>query len=175
MDTLLAGLHAVAWAVYVGGSITMEWVLRYAQRTMPPSQVGVVCKNAGTRYRWFALASLTVIGVTGLAMVLRLSDSDLAARAGSPELSPGDPYGRMLLVLWIGWAALFATVSAMAFWLHPAQRKRSRPDMTSEEIAAERQRIGRAIKQMDRALKFELVVSVVCIGVAASLPHGGLF
>lgn len=174
MDTLLAGLHAVAWAVYVGGSITMEWVLRYAQRTMPPSQVGVVCKNAGTRYRWFALASLTVIGVTGLAMVLRLSEADLAARAGSPVLSPGDPYGRTLLLLSIGWVVLFATVSAMAFWLHPAQRKRSRPDMTSEEIAAERQRIGRAIKQMDRALKFELVVSVICIGVAASLPHGGL-
>ncbi len=175
MDTLLAGLHAVAWAVYVGGSIAMEWVLRYAQRTMPPSQVGVVCKNAGTRYRWFALASLTVIGATGLAMVLRLGEADLAARAGAPELSPGDPYGRTLLVLSIGWAALFATVSAMAFWLHPAQRKRSRPDMTSEEIAAERQRIGRAIKQMDRALKFELIVSVICVGVAASLPHGGLF
>lgn len=174
MDTALGTVHALAWAVYVGGSITMEWVLRYAQRTMPPSQVGVVCKNAGTRYRWFALASLSVIGVTGLAMVLRLNDGDLAARSGSPELSLGDAYGRTMLLLAAGWLALFATVSAMAFWLHPAQRKRSRPDMTSEAIAAERQRIGRAIKQMDRALKFELVVSVLCIGIAASLQSGGL-
>ena len=46
--------------------------------------------------------------------------------------------------------------------------------MTSEAIAAERLRIGRAIKQMDRALKFELVVSVICIGIAASLRTGGL-
>ncbi len=174
MDTLLAALHAVAWAVYVGGSITMEWVLRYAQRTMPPSQVGVVCKNAGTRYRWFALASLSVIGVTGLAMLLRLSDADLAARPGAPSLSLDDPYGRTMLLLAIGWLALFATVTSMAFWLHPAQRKRSRPDMTSEAIAAERQRIGRAIKHMDRALKFELVVSILCIGIAASLRNGGL-
>jgi len=174
VDTLLAALHAVAWAVYVGGSITMEWVLRYAQRTMPPSQVGVVCKNAGTRHRWFALAALSAIGVTGLAMILRLDDAALSARPGAPELSLGDPYGRTMLLLALGWVALFGTVSAMAFWLHPAQRKRSAPNMTSEAIAAERLRVGRAIHQMDRALKFELVVSVVCIGVAASLPHGGL-
>lgn len=174
MDTLLAALHAVAWAVYVGGSVTMEWVLRYAQRTMPPSQVGVVCKNAGTRYRWFALASLSVIGVTGLAMVLRLSDAELAARDGAPQLSLADPYGRTMLLLGIGWLALFATVSGMAFWLHPAQRKRSSPEMTSEAIAIERLRIGRAIKRMDRALKFELVTSVVCIAIAASLSTGGL-
>ena len=174
MDTLLATLHALAWAVYVGGSITMEWVLRYAQRTMPPSQVGIVCKNAGTRYRWFALASLSVIGITGLAMVLRLDNGELAARSGSPALSLDDPYGRTMLLLAMGWSALFATVSGMAFWLHPAQRKRSQPDMTAEAVAAERARIGRAIKHMDYALKFELVVSVLCIGIAASLSTGGL-
>ena len=175
MDTVLAATHAAAWAIYAGGSITMEWVLRYAQRTMPPSQVGVVCKNAGTRYRWFALGSLLVTGITGAAMVLRLDDTELADRMGSPELTLSDSYGRTLLLLAAGWLALFATVAGMAFWLHPAQRKRSRPDMTSEAIAAERQRIGVAIKRMDRALKFELVVSVLMIGVGASLHAGGLF
>ncbi len=73
MDTLLATVHALAWAVYVGGSITMEWVLRYAQRTMPPSQVGVVCKNAGTRYRWFALVSLLAIGASGAVFGILLA------------------------------------------------------------------------------------------------------
>jgi uncharacterized membrane protein len=174
VDTLLAATHAAAWAVYAGGSITMEWVLRYAQRTMPPSQVAVVCKNAGTRYRWFALASLTVTGLTGAAMLLRVDDAGLAGRLGSPALTLSDPYGRTMLLLVIGWLALFAVVSGMAFWLHPAQRKRSRPDMSSDEIAAERLRIGQAIKRMDRALKFELVTAVLCVGVGASLHGGGL-
>jgi hypothetical protein len=174
VDTVLAAVHAVAWAVYAGGSVTMEWVLRYAQRTMPPSQVGVVCKNAGTRYRWFALASLSVIGFTGALMLLRLNSADLSARPGSPALNLSDPYGRTMLLLVIGWVALFVTVSLMAFWLHPAQRKRSRPEMTSDEINAERQRIGRAIKHMDRALKFELATAVLCIGIGASLHSGGL-
>jgi hypothetical protein len=62
----------------------------------------------------------------------------------------------------------------MAFWLHPAQRKRSRPEMTGDEINAERRRVGRAIKHMDRALKFELAAAVLCIGVGASLQSGGL-
>ncbi|MCC7366281.1 MAG: CopD family protein [Dehalococcoidia bacterium] len=175
MDTLLAAVHAVSWAVYVGGAITMEWVLRYAQRTMPPSQVGVVCKNAGMRYRWFGLGSLAVIGATGAAMFLRIDEAELAARAGAPELSLGDPYGRTMLVLTIAWLALAATVLLMAFWLHPAQRKRSLPEMTQSDVARERQRVGQAIGRMDKALKFELVVSVAAIGVGASLNAGGLF
>ncbi|HEX6032677.1 MAG TPA: hypothetical protein VFY90_14695, partial [Tepidiformaceae bacterium] len=157
MDTLLGTLHAVAWAVYVGGALTMEWILRYVQRTMPPSQVGVVCKQSGMRYRWLALGALSVIGVTGGLMLVSTNDAELARQAGSPQLSLGDPYGRTMLVLAVAWAVLFATVSLMAFWLHPAQRKRSHPGMTEAEIAAERQRVGRAIKQMDHALKFELV------------------
>lgn len=175
MDTLLGTLHAVAWAVYVGGALTMEWILRYVQRTMPPSQVGVVCKQSGMRYRWLALGALSVIGVTGGLMLVSTNDAELARQAGSPQLSLGDPYGRTMLVLAVAWAVLFATVSLMAFWLHPAQRKRSRPGMTEAEIAAERQRVGRAIKQMDHALKFELVLSVIAVGVGASLHTGGLF
>jgi len=173
VDELLATIHAVAWAVYVGGSVTMEWVLRYAQRTMPPSQVGIVCKNAGTRYRWFALGLLVAIGISGGAMLLRIDGAELAAQNGG-RLSLDDSYGRTLLLLTVGWTALFVTVATMAFWLHPAQRKRSKPDMTAAAIAEERLRIGRAIKQMDRALKFELVLSVLCIGVGASLRTGGL-
>jgi hypothetical protein len=153
----------------------MELILRYAQRTMPPSQVGVVCKNAGMRYRWFALGGLVVIGASGGAMVLRVDSGDLAARAGSPALSLADPYGRTMLLLTAAWLALLATVAWMAFWLHPAQRKRSHPGMTEPEIGAERQRVGRAIKRMDHALKFELVVSVVALAIGASLHSGGLF
>ncbi|MBA4180223.1 MAG: hypothetical protein C0506_06490 [Anaerolinea sp.] len=174
MDTLLGALHAAAWATYVGGAITMEWILRYVQRTMPPSQVGIVCKNAGMRYRWLALGALTVIGVTGGAMLLRIDDAVLASRPGSPELSLSDPYGRTLLLLTALWCLLAATVALMAFWLHPAQRKRSRPEMSDAEIAAERARVGQAITRMDHALKFELVVSVIAVGVGASLHRGGL-
>jgi hypothetical protein len=62
----------------------------------------------------------------------------------------------------------------MAFWLHPAQARRSSPEMSQEEIQAERQRVGRAIARMDRVLKFELVASVVSIALGASLGAGGL-
>ncbi len=174
MDTLLGAMHASAWAIYVGGAITMEWILRYAQRTMPPSQVGIVCKNAGMRYRWLALGCLAVIGVTGLLMVLRTNDTELAARSGAPALSLSDSYGRTLLALTIAWLLLAATVAFMAFWLHPAQRKRSHPGMTDTEIAAERQRIWRSIKRMDRALKFELVLAIISTGIGSSLHTGGL-
>ena len=152
----------------------MEWILRYAQRTMPPSQVAEVCKRSGSRWRWFGLGSLALIGVTGLLMVLRTSDADFAGRTGSPELSLADPYGRTLLLLTLAWAILVAAVGSMAFWLHPAQAKRSRPDMTKEEVQQERERVGRAIRKMDRVLRIELVTSLVALGLGASLHVGGL-
>lgn len=174
MDNLLGWLHTIGWAVYVGGAITMEWVLRYAQRTMPPSQVAEVCKKSGARYRWFGLVSILVVGATGLAMVLRIDDASLASRAGHPELSLADPYGQTLLLLAIAWAVLLGAVSSMAFWLHPAQAKRSRPEMSKEEVQVERERVGRAIRNMDRVLKLELAVSVVAVALGASLHAGGL-
>ena len=175
MDTLLGTVHALAWATYVGGALTMDFILRFAQKTMPPSQVGVVCKKSGGRYRWVALGALLVIGLTGLIMVLSTSDSDLAGRVGDPRLSLSDSYGRTLLLLTITWLLALAAVSAMAFVLHPAQAKRSKPDMTKDEIQAERERIGRAIKRMDRVLRFELYLSIVSVLLGASLHAGGLF
>ncbi|MFQ5381200.1 MAG: hypothetical protein ACE5EF_06215 [Dehalococcoidia bacterium] len=174
MDQLLAWLHTSAWAVHVGGAVTMEFVLRHAQRTMPPSQVAEVCKNAGMRWRWFALTALLVVGLTGALMVLRLDESELTARAGAPRLSLDDAYGRTILYLSAAWALLVAAVSLMAFWAHPAQRRRSSPEMTREQIQLERQRVGRAIRIMDRILRFELVTGIICIAIGASLNRGGL-
>ena len=174
MDALLAWLHTAAWSLHVGGAITMEFVLRHAQRTMPPSQVAEVCKNAGMRWRWFALGALLLVGVTVVLLVLRLSEADLAARPGEPRLALDDAYGRTLVYLTAGWVLLIAAVSAMGFWAHPAQRRRSSPEMTREQIQEERRRVGRAIRIMDRILRFELVTGIICVAVGASLGRGGL-
>ena len=175
MDSVVAWLHVLGWAFYAGGPITMEWVLRYAQRTMPPSQVAVVCQKAGHRYRWFSLAALGLIGITGIVLWLRLDNADLAGRPRHPRMSLADPYGRTLLELAIVWVMLVALVSLMAFWLHPAQARRSRPDMPREEIQVERARVGRALKRMEIVLRSELVLSIVALGLGGSLHAGGLF
>jgi hypothetical protein len=107
-------------------------------------------------------------------MLLRLDEAELLVRPGAPVLSLSDSYGRTVLLLSVAWGLLIATVAFMAFVLHPAQRKRSRPEMTKEEVAEERQRVGRAIARMDKALKFELVLSVVSVAIGASLHAGGL-
>lgn len=166
IDTWLAAFHTLGWCAQVGGSLTMEWVLRYAQRTMPGPQTGVVCQRAGTRYRWFALGSLGVVGTTGLAMALRLDGRSLAL-SGS--------YGRTFWMLVLLWVVLTAAVAAMAFLLHPAQRRRSLPDATEEEVRRERARVWRAIKRMEFVLRLELVISLIAVALGASLSQGGMF
>ncbi|MCC6382541.1 MAG: hypothetical protein IT304_08520, partial [Dehalococcoidia bacterium] len=110
-----------------------------------------------------------------LIMVLRTDDADLAGRLGDPRLSLADPYGRTLLLLAIAWFVLAAAVAAMAFWLHPAQARRSPAEATPEAVQRERERVGRAIRQMDRVLKLERAVSLVALALGASLHAGGLF
>lgn len=152
----------------------MEFVLRYAQRTMPGSQVGIVCYRSGSRYRWFALSALIVAGATGLAMFLRTGDADLAGRVGDPVMSLSDAYGRTLLALAITWAVLLAAVATMAFVLHPAQSRRSLPDASKAEVQQERERVGRAINRMNRVLRLELFASLAAVALGASLTAGGL-
>lgn len=175
MTTFLATIHVIAWSIYAGGAITMEFILRDAQRTMPPAQIGVVCKRAGSRYRWVALAMLGVIGASGLAMVIDTGDSGLRGRMGEPRLSLGDAYGRTLLLLTVAWAISLSLVSLMAFRLHPAQSKRVKVDRTPDEVAAERLRMGRAIHHMELTLRTELLMAFVAVALGASLRAGGLF
>lgn len=174
IDTLLWTAHAIGWATYVGGSLTMELVLRHAQQSMRPSQVAVVCQRAGLRYRWFGLASLVTVGATGVLQLLRLDEAALATRAGSPALSLADPYGRTVLLLAVLWLVLAAIWSVMTFWLHPAMHARFSAEMSKEQAQGERQRIGVQIRRMDRSLRAELTVALLALIVGATLRLGGI-
>jgi uncharacterized membrane protein len=174
IDTGLATIHVVAWATYVGGAITMEVVLRHAQQYMRTSQVFIVCQRAGERYRWFGLASLMLLGLTGAIMVLRIDDAVLAARDGSPALSLADAYGRTLLLLAIVWLVLAAIVGHIAFRAHPAMHARQRAGMTEEEVQRDRHRVGAAVRRMNQLLHLELAIALVALLLGASLRAGGI-
>jgi uncharacterized membrane protein len=174
MDTFLGTVHGLAWAVYVGGALIMELVLRHAQVYMRPSQVGVVCQRAGQRYRWWALASLAVLGFTGALMVLRLDGAELAARAGSPALSLDDSYGRTLVLLAALWLVLLAIVGEIAFRVHPAMHARVSSSMSEEQVRRERRRMGAAIQRMNRLLRLELAGALLALALGTTLRLGGI-
>ena len=153
--TLLATVHALAWSIYVGGAIIMELVLRYAQASMRPSQVAVVCQKAGHRYRWWSCLCLALLLLTGLALARPIV-------SGSPEAI-------VLFVLGGVWLALVLILALLSFYIHPEMHIRVSSSMTEEEVGRERQRVGRAIVRMDITVRIELALSMFAVLLGAGL------
>ncbi|MFV2090966.1 MAG: hypothetical protein ACC642_09920, partial [Pseudomonadales bacterium] len=107
MDVLLSTAHVLAWSIYVGGALCMELVLRHAQQFMPPSQVAVVCQNAGYRYRWFSAVALAVLLITGFGL------------AGSPLPLLSSSRGLVLWMLLGLWTIQVVILALLSFFLHP--------------------------------------------------------
>jgi uncharacterized membrane protein len=162
MRVVLGFVFTLAWALYLGGSVAMEFIWRPVQRFVPPGQVNIVCQRMGRRYRWIALGSLAVAG-GALAPALRRSHFTLSSA-----------YGR---TAWAGltcWALLVLGVMTMALLAHPALHLRQDASLSSAERAAARERTRRAIRRMDLLLRADIAVALVAVLLTVSLPSGGL-
>ncbi len=177
MDTstsLLAGLHALCWATYVGGAIVMEVVWRPAQEDLPGAQTAVACQRMGLRYRWIALVSLIGAGATGLALLFDAGHLATSAPVIREPLSWSTSYGRTMAALALTWALLMITLALLTFVAHPALHVRMSIELTESERLQARERVGRAIRRMDRILRLDLGVALVAMLLGASLSSGGL-
>lgn len=157
---IVSAVHAAAWSIYVGGSICMELVLRYAQRFMRPSQVAVVCQNSGRRYRWWSFYCLLALLASGALLVwhFRL------------PLSPATLTGAALWGLVVLWTVQMSILGLLSFRIHPDMHARLSSDMTPEQMKIERARVGVAIVRMDRTVRVELAGALVAM-LLGSLVH----
>lgn len=156
----LSTVHVLAWSVYVGGAVCMELVLRHAQNYMKPSQIAVVCQHSGKRYRWWSFYCLLLLLVTGILLAMQ-------------HPAPFDPTRVFGLVVWslCGlWVIQMSILGLLSFHIHPAMHARLSSDMTPEEMARERARVGVAITRMDRTVRVELFCALLAL-LAGSVLH----
>lgn len=159
LHTLLLTAHCLGWAVYVGGSVTMELVLRHAQQYMRPSQVAVVCQASGKRYRWWSFVALMVLLASGIPLASRYPGGfDLATASG-----------KLIGGISLLWLAQMAVLGLLAFRVHPDMHARADARLSDEEFAAERRRVGQAIQRMDRLLRIELGGAIFALLLGAAL------
>lgn len=156
----LSTVHALAWSVYVGGAVCMELLLRHAQNYMKPSQIAVVCQHSGKRYRWWSFYCLLLLLVTGIPLAMQ-------------HPAPFDPtriYGLAVWSLCGLWVIQMIILALLSFHIHPAMHARLSSDMTPEEMARERARVGVAITRMDRTVRVELFCALLAL-FAGSVLH----
>lgn len=158
MEILLGFIHALGWSVYLGGAIYMELVWRHAQNHIPPSQIAVVCLNAGRSYRWLSLVCLVLLLASGIGLIKNFDPAILFT-----------PYGKMLSGLTGIWIVLIIILALLSFYIHPALHLRVSSSMTKEEIRLERQRVAKAIVQMDITLRLEIACAMLALLAGTSL------
>lgn len=159
LDLPLLWAHTLAWAVYVGGAITMELVLRHAQQFMRPSQVAVVCQRSGRSYRWWSFYALLVLLATGIPLAWN--------RPGG--FDPGGATGAVTWALCVVWLVQLGLLALLAFKVHPDMHARADATMSEAEIKEERQRIGQAIRRMDLVVRIELAGAIFALLLGAAL------
>lgn len=145
--------------LYLGGAITMELVLRYAQEDLPGPQTAVTCRVAGDRWKWIALASLSTFGAGGILSVL--------LRGPLIPVAWGWAYTVGLIGSALCWSFLMWLLVRMTFGAHPALSLRPDPSMPKAEFDQTREALKRAIKRMDRFLRAELFVALAMTAFAS--------
>lgn len=159
MNVLISAGHVLGWSVYLGGALCMELVLRHAQDHMRPSQIAIVCDNAGQRYRWFAAVALCVLLITGLLLT-----RDHPRAFDVSTLRGVGVWGLCGL-----WGVQVAILAVLSFRVHPAMHLRADATMTKDEISVERARVGVAIRDMDRLLRLELALALIALALGSAL------
>lgn len=142
---LLAILQEGSAALYLGGAISMELLLRHAQRYLPGPQTAVTCQVSGKVWKRWGQGALLVWGASTLGLL-----AWVLPRALSRAL------GTAFFVVWIALAGVLATLSLVA---HPALAQRIRPNASSEERLRAREELKRAIRRMDVLLRVELALA----------------
>ncbi len=136
----------------------MELVLRHAQNYMRPSQIAVVCQNAGKRYRWWSLFCLLGLLATGIPMSVL-----------GGKLAAGGTYVVLLSGLTLLWLIQMLLLALLSFRFHPEMHLRVSSSMNEGEIKRERQRVGAAIVKMDITVRIELGCVLLALALGAGL------
>jgi copper transport protein len=144
-------IHVAAMAVWLGGLATLLFVLPRATRALEPADRGRLLAANLSRFSRVALVSVAAILLTGLIQAyVYVRQLDALIETG---------YGRAVL---IKFALLMVLIAIGAY-----NRRRSVPRL--ERIAAGGESPGRAGLLLRRALRAEVALLVVVLGVTAAL------
>ncbi|MFV2090965.1 MAG: CopD family protein [Pseudomonadales bacterium] len=164
---LLAAIHDLSVAVYVGGAVAMEFVLGPAQKMIPPAQAQVMGQKSADRFLILVWVSLVLILVTGL---LRMYYSGIFS--GGPIFSYS--YGRTLLGLLFIWLLLAINGALITFALRPRLTGKLGAGSTSGQADQDRNTKIQAVTWIEYLSRADLVLAVIAVLLGASLLRGGI-
>lgn len=166
--------HDLALAVYIGGAVSMEFVLGPAQNSIPPAQAQIMGQKTADRFLWLAWGSLITILVTG---VLRLQRLGFIVRAWNPfrgQLAWDSSYGRTVFAMFLIWCALLVNGLLITFVFRPRLTGRMQAGTSQAQVASIQQSKLQAAEWIQRLTRIDLGLALCAALLGASLRNGGI-
>lgn len=170
MKVLAAYLHVLGVAVYLGGSIIMEFVVGPAQKAIPPAQAQVMGKKTADRFLIFVWSALGLIVLSGVLRLYAIGAERMLLGSNLWETA----YGRTLLAMVVLWCILVVNGSIITFVLRPKLAGRSGSGVSAAQAQAHQQGQINAAQWVERLTRVDLGVALVVALLGSALQYGGL-
>jgi len=170
IKVLASYLHLLAVAVYLGGSVAMEFVLGPAQRFVPPAQAQVLGQKSADRFLVLVWAALALFPVSGMLLFFSLSDQHLVTHGGMFSTS----YGLTLAAMMALWAVLVVNGVLITFVFRPrlASKVAARGGAGAGAVAGRIEAMQKAATWVSRLTRIDLAIALVVVLLGASLAYG---
>lgn len=168
VQVLAAYLHLLAVAVYIGGSVAMEFVLGPAQRFVPPAQAQVLGQRSADRFLVLVWGALALFPVSGMLLFWSLSDQHLVS--SGRMFSTGE--GRTLVAMMALWAVLVVDGALITFVFRPRLARRAAA-RGGAPVTVPVEAMQRAATWISRLTRADLVVALFVVLLGTSLAYGG--
>ncbi len=169
VQVLGAFLHLLAVAVYLGGSVAMEFVLGPAQRFVPPAQAQVIGQRTADRFLVLVWGALALLPASGALLFFSLSDQHTLS--GTKFFTTR--YGQTLLAMIVLWAVLVANGAIITFVLRPRLAQRASAQQGAAGVSRRLETMQSAATWVSRITRADLVIALFVVLLGASLAYGG--
>jgi uncharacterized membrane protein len=164
---LFAVFHDLAVAVYLGGSVAMEFVIGPAQKAIPPAQAQVMGEKTADRFLKLAWGALTVILITGLS---RLWIRGFFQVDWFWEIN----YTRTVITMFTIWLVLVINGALITFVFRPRLTGKLRAGVSSAQVTTSQDEKIRAARWIQNLTRVDLGLALLAVFLGASLVRGGL-
>ncbi|NNN21116.1 MAG: hypothetical protein HKL80_03835 [Acidimicrobiales bacterium] len=168
VSVLASYLHLLAVAVYLGGSVAMEFVLGPAQKFIPPAQAQVMGQKSADRFLTLVWGSLALFPISG--MLLLFSTSNQSQVSGDKFFTT--TYGRTLFGMIFLWCVLVINGVIITFVLRPRLNQKASGKGGGSNVSANLERAGKAARWVSIITRIDLGVAVFIVLLGASMAYG---
>lgn len=174
LHVLYNSTHDLAIAVYIGGAVSMEFVLGPAQKSIPPAQAQVMGQKTADRFLWLVWGSLGLIIVSGLLRLQRMGFIVRDWPLFRPPVAWDNSYGRTLFAMFLIWCVLVINGALITFVFRPRLSGKLKAGASSAQTASNLQAKQDAANWVQRLTRIDLGLALVAAVLGASLKVGGV-